>query len=151
MEVETGQEWNEKLLKCEKVKPTFLRSMDNSRRKVRCSRIVGIFVFSMVGSLRKTRKHLWVARSGIAQKRVSGGNKIWEEMRVGENRLQWNWGLIIFLLGIYIIYKMSFILKFPNINKIYFVFITFYCFLSFSPLLWAHSPHIFLFLLSWNF
>lgn len=140
MEVETGQEWNEKLLKCEEVKPTFLRSMDNSRRKVRCSRIEGIFVFSMVGSLRKTRKHLWVARSGIAQKRVSGGNKIWEEMRVGENRLQWNWGLIIFLLGMYIIYKMSFILKFPNINKIYFVFITFYCFLSLSPLLWATRP-----------
>lgn len=150
MEVETGQEWNEKLLKCEEVKPTFLRSMDNSRRKVRCSRIEGIFVFSMVGSLRKTRKHLWVARSGIAQKSewrkqdLRGDEGGWKQAPV-------ELGLNYILLGIYIIYKMSFILKFPNINKIYFVFITFYCFLSLSPLLWAHSPHIFLFLLSWNF
>lgn len=80
---------NEKLLKCEEVKPTFLRSV-NKERKVHCSRIEGIFVFNKVGSLRKTRKLLWVAKNGIAQKRVSGGNKISEEMRVGENRLQWN-------------------------------------------------------------
>lgn len=116
MEVESGQEWNEKLLKCEEVKPTFLRIM-NKERKVHCSRIEGIFVFNEVGSLRKTRKHLWVTRNGIAQKRVSGGNKIWEEMRVGENRLQWNWGLIIFLLGIYIMYKWVSFWNFPTYTK----------------------------------
>lgn len=127
MEVESGQEWDEKLLKCEEVKPTFLRSM-NKERKVHCSRIEGILVLNKLTSLRKTREHLWVARNGIAQKRVSGGNKIWEEMRVGENRLQWNWGLIIFLLGIYIIYKWVSFWNSQHI-QISFVLITFYCLL----------------------
>uniref|UniRef100_A0A8C6MTV6 Uncharacterized protein n=1 Tax=Mus spicilegus TaxID=10103 RepID=A0A8C6MTV6_MUSSI len=36
--------------------------MNNSRR-IHCSRSEGIFVFNVVGSLRKTRKHLWADRN----------------------------------------------------------------------------------------